>query len=211
MSRRRDRLATALLALAMPLSIAAADEVAAQRNTIVMHVDGMSCPSGCAARVARALKALPGVEEVTSRFAKREFDVRFDPTRVTTARLLETVSGLRFRPTLRPGVIAAVQTDAGSVEARAAEALRPGQEVVVRVRAAPRAGAGAGTPELTATVPEPLAAAVGPADAPGGEGAVVVRAPETTPPGERTLVVRVTWPTGDAVEVRVPLSVTDAE
>ncbi|UXY14195.1 cation transporter [Chitiniphilus purpureus] len=45
---------------------------------IDIRIEGMTC-GGCAASVTRALKAVPGVEEVNVSLAPGQAQVRFDP------------------------------------------------------------------------------------------------------------------------------------
>ena len=51
--------------------------------------------------IRRALERLEGVKEAAVSFEKKEARVRFDPTRVTVDRLVETVNGLGFQASLK--------------------------------------------------------------------------------------------------------------
>lgn len=50
----------------------------------VFHIEGMSC-GGCVASVERAVKALPGIEEVDVGLQARLAKVRFDEHRTSAA------------------------------------------------------------------------------------------------------------------------------
>lgn len=209
----RSWITRAILAVALGVPVVAlADDVAApaQRNLVVLRVDGMTCPSGCAAKVARGLKAVDGVEEVRTRFAQREFDVRYDPARVSVPRLLEVVQGLGYRPTPRGPASASIEGHGVRVVGRAAEVLRPGGESAVHVRVTVDAPArliritGAGTGPLVVTGGDETGAA--------REVAFTVSAPEDAARGEHAVVVRVTIAASEdeperTLELRVPVTI----
>lgn len=213
MSRSWISGAAVVVALTLP-AVALADEVpAAQRDLVVLHVDGMSCPSGCAAKVSRGLKAVAGVEEVTTRFAQREFDVRFDPARVGVPRLLEVVKGLGYRPAARGPVTATLEAHGVKLVGRAAGTVRAGGEGAVLVSVTP-AAAGADVRLIRITGAGTGALVVSGGDEAGAarEVTFTLRAPKDARAGELAVIVRVTI-AGDegqperTLELRVPVTI----
>ncbi len=213
MSRSWFTRAAVAVALTLP-AVAVADEVVApaQRNVVVLHVEGMTCPSGCAARVSRALKGLDGVDEVTTRFPQREFDVRFDPSRVGVPRLLEVVKELGFTPTPRGPAAATLEAHGVKLAGRAAEALRAGGEGTVRVRVTPAtAGAEVRLIRITGAGTGPLVVSGGD-DTGAREVTFTLLAPKDARPGEQAVIVRVTLAAHDGqpertLELRVPVTI----
>lgn len=202
-------------ALVIPAAVALADEVAppAQRDLVVLRVDGMTCPSGCAAKVSRGLKAVDGVQEVTTRFPQREFDVRFDPARVGVARLLEVVKGLGYRPTAPGPVTATLEAHGVRLVGRAAGTLRAGGEGSIHVTVTPAAGARADVRLLRITGAGTGSLVVSGGDETGAAREVTfgLRAPKDARAGEQAVIVRVTIAAdGDeperTLELRVPVT-----
>lgn len=67
----------------------------------LLRSDELSCPS-CIAKIEKALKAIPGVEDARVRFNAGRIEVRHDPERVSPERLVEAVrrAGYDARPSL---------------------------------------------------------------------------------------------------------------
>jgi Cu+-exporting ATPase len=61
---------------------------------VVLPIEGMTC-ANCAARVEKALAALPGVRALVN-FARERADVHFDPARVNPSMLGEAVAGAGY-------------------------------------------------------------------------------------------------------------------
>lgn len=68
-------------------------------ETIKFNVGGMTC-GGCVNSVTRVLEALDGVEKANVDLASASAEVSFDPAKVKTADLLETVEDAGFDASL---------------------------------------------------------------------------------------------------------------
>jgi Cu+-exporting ATPase len=66
----------------------------ATRDHVILPIAGMTCAT-CASRVEKALAAVPGVE-ATVNLANEQADVRFDPTRANSSRLVDAVLGAGY-------------------------------------------------------------------------------------------------------------------
>ena len=64
-------------------------------DTIRLKVTGMTC-SGCEAAVSRALRQLPGVDDVNASHAAEQVSVTFAPSRVTLADIGERIAALGY-------------------------------------------------------------------------------------------------------------------
>jgi copper chaperone len=62
---------------------------------VVIRVEGMSC-GGCVNSITRALKALPGVDEVQVSLERAEARVHFDAARVTEQALRNAIGDAGF-------------------------------------------------------------------------------------------------------------------
>lgn len=69
-------------------------ETAANLETTSFKIDGMTCPSGCAAMIEKKLAGLEGVGEAKVDFEKKTATVSFDASKQTPEKLVETVEGL---------------------------------------------------------------------------------------------------------------------
>lgn len=72
----------------------ASQETAANLETTSFKIDGMTCPSGCAAMIEKKLAGLEGVGEAKVDFEKKTATVSFDAAKQTPEKLVETVEGL---------------------------------------------------------------------------------------------------------------------
>ncbi len=68
--------------------------LAPSKSTVVLPVEGMTCAT-CAGRIETALGKLPGVEAEVN-LAAETASITFDPTRVTPARLAETIENAGY-------------------------------------------------------------------------------------------------------------------
>ncbi|MCW4468205.1 cation transporter [Flavobacterium sp. MFBS3-15] len=69
-------------------------ETAANLETTSFKIDGMTCPTGCAAMIEKKLAGLDGVGEAKVDFEKKTATVSFDAAKQTPEKLVETVEGL---------------------------------------------------------------------------------------------------------------------
>ncbi|MGQ2983275.1 heavy-metal-associated domain-containing protein [Flavobacterium sp.] len=69
-------------------------ETAANLETTSFKIDGMTCPTGCAAMIEKKLAGLDGVGEAKVDFEKQTATVSFDAAKQTPEKLVETVEGL---------------------------------------------------------------------------------------------------------------------
>ena len=77
------------------MDVAVADAADAAKERVSLPVTGMTC-AGCAGRVERALKDVPGVAEAEVNLALERADVRFDPHQVGADRLVDAVADSGF-------------------------------------------------------------------------------------------------------------------
>ncbi|HBB41832.1 MAG: hypothetical protein COW73_06150 [Nitrospirae bacterium CG18_big_fil_WC_8_21_14_2_50_70_55] len=68
-------------------------------DTLQLTVTGMTCPH-CEARVAKALLALPGVDDARADHTAATCTVTYDPAQVDPARLVATVTAAGYTATL---------------------------------------------------------------------------------------------------------------
>lgn len=83
-----------------------ATQTAAQKasmSEIIIPIEGMSC-SACAARVKKTLTAIDGVGDVEVLLAERGARIRYEPSKLSPARLVAAVNGLGYRATLPAAV-----------------------------------------------------------------------------------------------------------
>lgn len=97
----RTILMTAFLAMAVVTAGACSKRdvptaAAAQPQTAVIPVEGMSCGS-CAARLKRKLVEAPGVTSVEVNLAERVARVTFDAARTQPTRLIEVIDANGFK------------------------------------------------------------------------------------------------------------------
>ena len=69
------------------------------RERVTLKIGGMTCAS-CVARVEKKLSKVPGVESACVNLATEQAVVRFEPTRTTMAKLLETVEVAGYEASL---------------------------------------------------------------------------------------------------------------
>ncbi len=62
-------------------------------KTYVAHVEGMTCPTGCAPRVAEALRTIHGVESVEVDFDKKQAVIRIAPGHTITQEACDDAFG----------------------------------------------------------------------------------------------------------------------
>lgn len=74
----------------------------ARAATVVLHVEGMTCPS-CKVAVRTALSRLDGVKDAKVDVAAKSATVAFDPAKVTPAQLVDAVNRLGYQATLPAG------------------------------------------------------------------------------------------------------------
>lgn len=70
--------------------------------TVVLHVEGMTCPS-CKVAVRTALSRLDGVKDAKVDVAAKSATVAFDPAKVTPAQLADAVNRLGYQASLPAG------------------------------------------------------------------------------------------------------------
>lgn len=73
--------------------------VASSGSTVVLRVEGMTCPS-CKVAVRMALSKLAGVKDATVDVARKSATVDYDPARVTPPQLVEAVNRLGYQASL---------------------------------------------------------------------------------------------------------------
>lgn len=90
------------LAAVTPSSTALA--AAASRDTVTLHVEGMTC-GGCTLATRKVLKRLDGVSKVDVSYEEKRATVIFDATKVTVQRMIAAVATLTYTATVmkRPG------------------------------------------------------------------------------------------------------------
>ncbi len=79
----------AALLLALPI-------LAAEPSTLTLEIKGMHC-SGCAAGIEAMLKRVDGVTRVDVSYEKKQARVEYDPTRATSAKIIEAVETLGYQ------------------------------------------------------------------------------------------------------------------
>lgn len=72
---------------------------ASSAATVVLHVEGMTCPS-CKVAVRMALSRLAGVKDARVDVARKSAAVDYDPARVTPSQLVEAVNRLGYQASL---------------------------------------------------------------------------------------------------------------
>jgi len=65
-------------------------------ESVVIPVEGMSC-SSCVARVKSTLKELDGVSDANVSLEHREAGIRYDPAKVSPAKLAEAIDDLGYQ------------------------------------------------------------------------------------------------------------------
>lgn len=76
-------------------SVSGTESAASERHDTAFAVEGMFC-GGCAATVERALRRLPGVEDVSVSFLSDAAWIRHDPARIGAAQLSERLDALGY-------------------------------------------------------------------------------------------------------------------
>jgi len=64
---------------------------AANLETASFKIDGMTCPMGCAATIEKKLADMDGVEDAKVDYDKKTATVKFDPSKQTAEKLVNTV------------------------------------------------------------------------------------------------------------------------
>jgi copper chaperone CopZ len=73
-----------------------AAETPAQTATIDLAIEGMTC-TGCENTICSNLEKLPGVKSVTASHTGGNAIIEFEPGKVDTLKIKETVDGLGYR------------------------------------------------------------------------------------------------------------------
>jgi len=73
-----------------------AAEVPAQTATIDLTIEGMTC-TGCENTICSNLEKLPGVKSVTASHTGGNAIIEFEPGKVDTIKMKETVDGLGYK------------------------------------------------------------------------------------------------------------------
>jgi copper chaperone CopZ len=73
--------------------------VAAGPPTVVLHVEGMTCPS-CKVAVRTALSKLEGVKDARVDVAQKSAAVEYDPSRMRPRQMLDAVNRLGYQASL---------------------------------------------------------------------------------------------------------------
>ncbi len=71
-----------------------AKETAANLETTSFKIDGMVCPTGCAATIEKKLAGMEGVEDAKVDYEKKTATISFDAAKQTPEKFVETVEGL---------------------------------------------------------------------------------------------------------------------
>lgn len=71
-----------------------AKETAANLETTSFKIDGMTCPTGCAATIEKKLAGMDGVQDAKVDFEKKTATISFDAEKQTPEKFVETVEGL---------------------------------------------------------------------------------------------------------------------
>jgi len=79
-----------------------AKKTPASATVVVLEVKGMTC-GGCASKIAQALKELKGVYGADVSFEKNRATVKFQPKKITTAKLVQAVKKLGYQATVSGG------------------------------------------------------------------------------------------------------------
>ncbi len=91
-------------------------------SRVVINVGGMTCAS-CAARVEKALRGLPGVEDASVNLASEKATISFQPTKVSVETVAKTIEGLGYRAGLEKAVFGVEGMTCASCVARVEKAL----------------------------------------------------------------------------------------
>lgn len=84
-----------------PLSAGAVNAVSVVKSERVMvAIEGMSCTS-CASGIKAMLKRTPGVISAEVSFERREADVEYDPERTTREKIVEAITKLGYKATVK--------------------------------------------------------------------------------------------------------------
>ena len=67
-----------------------------QNHLVVIRVEGMHCHK-CEQTIQRAIKRLPGVDEVEVDFPTSQASVLFDPTKINISDLMQAVNQAGYR------------------------------------------------------------------------------------------------------------------
>ncbi len=87
-------------AMSLPPGRAGAESTAtSSAATVILHVEGMTCPS-CKVAVRTALSRLAGVKDARVDVARKSATVDYDATRVTPSQLVEAVNRLGYQASL---------------------------------------------------------------------------------------------------------------
>ncbi|HLG16964.1 MAG TPA: heavy metal-associated domain-containing protein [Blastocatellia bacterium] len=95
--------ATAPLAVERPVpngSPPSSHAAAAKNERVLIAVEGMSCTS-CAKGIKAMLKRTPGVVSAEVSYERREASVEYDPSRTSTDKIVEAITNLGYKATLK--------------------------------------------------------------------------------------------------------------
>jgi len=87
-----------------------------------IHVTGMTCTT-CAATIKKALAETPGVERANVNFASEKASVEFDPSKVSLAKIRDTISQLGYAPAIKKSIFPVSGMTCASCVARVEKAL----------------------------------------------------------------------------------------
>jgi copper chaperone CopZ len=73
-----------------------APEVTVPTATIDLSIEGMTC-TGCENTISSNLEKLPGIKSVTASHTKGNAIIEYEPDKVDTLRIKETVDGLGYK------------------------------------------------------------------------------------------------------------------
>ena len=80
-------------------------------KSVVIKLYGMTC-SACVARVEKSLRQLPGVSEANINFAAEKATIKYTPTKVKVAALLEAISAAGYKGVVEDTASSEDQRDA---------------------------------------------------------------------------------------------------
>lgn len=89
-------------ALAQPSAVAMTTRAlapAARIDTVVLHVEGMTC-GGCTIATKRVLERLDGVSKADVSYEQKRAVVTYDPAKITIAQMIAAVATLKYTATV---------------------------------------------------------------------------------------------------------------
>jgi len=77
------------------------DSTAPKNGRVAVTVEGMSCPTSCPAGIVAMLNRTPGVISAEASFENKEASVEFDPATVSREKIVEAITNMGYRASIK--------------------------------------------------------------------------------------------------------------